>query len=569
MGKRSARREEARRKLNMIKVTFVLVIISITVFCIWFGLMNNDTDKLDKEIAKEDIENIYENEIVIEEMKDKTVEEVVTEFGGSIIEKVKPDTCYVSKGEKEYTVYSDGEIQEGRAAIWDGSSTEPQVNEDGSIDIILPSELKWVADKVISGEKNFAGITITLKESLDLGARKTENGWEGPNWTSIVGYLDELPEQEENQNKVVDDSIVVDDTMDVVQENLKRFAGTFNANGKIIRGMKIESDKSYQGLFGYLSGNIYSLTIKNSYVKGNSSVGIIAGYNTGHISNCRIVNSEVEGNSKVGLIAGASMTGSTIAASSVEGKNSISKGEEYIGGILGYANNNVNLENLVFEGQVEGNKHIGGIAGICFYGTTLNSMTNLGKVVGEENVGGLVGYSQGQIEKSYSGKIGSIQGNKNVGGLVGLNHTMGDINNSYNESLVVGKEDNIGGIVGINSSNVSNVYNTGKIDATLAGMKTGGICGQNSSESYIKSSYNTGIIDFNESAEGIVGVDFGNTSNSYYLDTSLDNPAADKTYSKTNDEMKALIVKDLGELFTIDSNNFNNGYPILTWTNLK
>ena len=559
MGKRAEQRMNEKRKLNKIKVIMALIVLAITLAIVVSVFILKDDNKENKN-------EVIEEEIPLIEIEEKTVEEVVTEFGGSIIEKVKPDTCYVSKNEKEYTVYSDGEILEGRIAIWDGKSTEPKINDDGSIDIILPGELKWVADKVISGEKNFSGVKITLKEPLDFGARKTENGWEGENWTSIVGFLDELPEQEENKNKVKDDSIIIDDSVNVIQENLKRFAGIFNGNNLAIRGLKIDSNKDYQGLFGFQAGNVENLIIKNSYIKGNSSVGAIAGLNTGVIFNCKVINTEVVGDSKVGGLVGNSSTGSKILTCDVEGIKALAKGSEYVGGVVGYTNNNVVLENLTNNSKVEAEKFVGGISGISFYGTTLMGSKNNGRIIGSENVGGLIGYSQAQIEKSYVSDISVVEGNINVGGLVGLNHSAGDLSNSYNKGKVIGNKDVIGGLVGTNNSNISNCYNTGRVDARkTSGLRVGGICGQNMSDSFITSVYNIGDVLYNESAEGIVGIDYGTTSNAYYLDTALVNENADRTLSKTGDEMKSSILTNLGEMFIADNEGKNNGYPILKW----
>ena len=559
MGKRAEQRMNEKRKLNKIKVIMALIVLVITLAIVVSVFILKDDNKENKN-------EVIEEETPLIEIEEKTVEEVVTEFGGSIIEKVKPDTCYVSKNEKEYTVYSDGEILEGRIAIWDGKSTEPKINDDGSIDIILPGELKWVADKVISGEKNFSGVKITLKEPLDFGARKTENGWEGENWTSIVGFLDELPEQEENKNKVKDDSIMIDDSVNVIQENLKRFAGIFNGNNLAIRGLKIDSNKDYQGLFGFQAGNVENLIIKNSYIKGNSSVGAIAGLNTGVIFNCKVINTEVVGDSKVGGLVGNSSTGSKILTCDVEGIKAFAKGSEYVGGIVGYTNNNVVLENLTNNSKVEAEKFVGGISGISFYGTTLMGSKNNGRIIGSENVGGLIGYSQAQIEKSYVSDISVVEGNINVGGLVGLNHSAGDLSNSYNKGKVIGNKDVVGGLVGTNNSNISNCYNTGRVDARkTSGLRVGGICGQNMSDSFITSVYNIGDVLYNESAEGIVGIDYGTTSNAYYLDTALVNENADRTLSKTGDEMKGSILTNLGEMFIADNEGKNNGYPILKW----
>lgn len=563
MGRRAEMRMQEEKKLNKAKLIVAIILLVITITVVITTLFLNDNNDKEDDINKNN--ELIENEVVVE-VKEKTVEEVVSEFGGSIIEKVKPDTCYVSKNEKEYTVYSDGEILEGRIAIWDGKAVEPQIDKEGNIDIILPGELKWVADKVISGEKNFSGVKITLKEPLDFGARKIDGEWEGNDWTSIVGFLDDLPEQEENKNKVKDDSQIIDEDANVIQENLKRFAGIFNGNNLAIRGLKIVSDKNYQGLFGFNAGNIENLTIKNSYIKGYSSVGAIAGLNTGVIFNCKVINTEVVGETKVGNVVGNSSTGSKIQKCETEGYNSLVNGVEYVGGIVGYTNNNVLLENLINNSRVEGKKHVGGISGISFYGTTLTGSKNNGRVIGDKHVGGLIGYSQAQIEKSYSSNISVVEGNEIVGGLVGLNHSAGDLSNSYNDGKVNGNVDNIGGLVGTNNSNISNCYNTGRINAQMTdGLRVGGICGQNMSESYITSVYNVGDVYYNESAEGIVGIDFGTTNNSFYLDTSLVNENADKTMAKTESEMKSSIISNLGEMFVTDNDNKNNGYPVLKW----
>ena len=63
-----------------------------------------------------------------------------------------------------------------------------------------------------------------------------------------------------------------DDSVNVTKENLKRFAGVFNGNGFSIRGLNIDSDKRYEGLFGFNAGIISNLTIKNSNIKGGTGV---------------------------------------------------------------------------------------------------------------------------------------------------------------------------------------------------------------------------------------------------------------------------------------------------------
>ncbi len=126
--------------------------------------------------------------------------------------------------------------------------------------------------------------------------------------------------------------------------------------------------------------------------------------------------------------------------------------------------------------------------------------------------------------------------------------------------------DNGGGIVGLNNSNISNCYNKAEIDCSNAtGLKIGGICGQNLSESFINNSYNVGKIKNTNYAGGLVGADFGTINKSYCLDTCLENPNGDTEYKKTENDIKNNILQDLGDTFKLDNEKINSGFPILSW----
>ena len=54
-----------------------------------------------------------------------------------IVDTIKDDTCYVTRGEYEVTVYENGDIVQGKVDIWDGESKEvPEVVEKTGIYII-------------------------------------------------------------------------------------------------------------------------------------------------------------------------------------------------------------------------------------------------------------------------------------------------------------------------------------------------------------------------------------------------------------------------------------------------
>lgn len=542
---RGRREEIPEKRINIKKVILVIfVFILIIVGILYFFNREKIIRTLDKEV--EVIEQQDNQEEPNEE--EKTVQDILDDFGGEVIEQPKSDTYYVLKDGKEYTVYADGEIVEEKVSFWNGKSTKPSIDDDEKIiNILSAEEFKWIAEQVINGEKNFSGFTINIQKNLDFGARiKNDGTWEGPIWTSIVGFLDEVKKEDEKVN-----------SEDKNKEKLKRFAGNLNGNGFSIRGICIESDKNYQGLFGYSTGVIENLTLKNSYISGNDGVGGIVGLNGGTVKKCTVINTIVNGkNSKVGGIAGINSTGATIAQSYVE-KGEI-KGKRYVAGIIGYMNNNSSVMDCSNTSKVTAEEYVGGISGIAFFSSLIKSSNNQGEINGNNYVAGIVGYSEAQIENVYNTK--NISGNDFVGGLVGINMTTGDISKSYNKGNIKGNN-NIGGIAGSNNAAISNVYNTGNLKSE--GYRAGGICGQNATDSFVNNSYNIGKIEGKDSLGGVAGGNFGTIQNSYYLETILEDIESEQ--SKTEDELKNNMFESLGQEFIIDNDKLNNGYPILSW----
>ena len=576
--KRIGRREERKKsKINVFKIFIVLILIVLIIYLIHYTFFRK------KEVDETIDIDISETEVV--ENKEKTIEDIISEFGGEIEEKVKSDMYYIIKDGKSYTAYLDGDIVEGKIVLWDGTSAEPAVDEAGNYNIYKPQELKWIADKIITGENNFGGVTITLRDNLDFGARQSDSDeWDGNVWVSMVGFLDELNEnnnvtqeaQVENVNTNDNESTepVVenqDPNIEITEENLKRFAGIFNGNDFWIKGIYVNSDKRYQGLFGYQTGTIQNLTVKNSKIIGGEGTGGIVGLNGGTIVNCHTENVEVycSNKNKVGGISGINMTSSWIENCSTEG--SAIYGANYVGGITGYMNNNSAIISSSNSSSIGGTDFIGGIAGITFYGTQIKNCSNIGiNVSGTNYVGGLVGYSQSDIENSYShnkeNNEGIIAGTNYVGGLVGLNYLMGNITNSFNYGEIFAnnrtQHTNFGGIVGLNNATISNCYNAGKI--TVEGndnMKIGGICGQNLSDSFIYNSYNIGKVE-SKNASGDVDANFGEISNCFYLNSTVESNGDN---SKDESQMKSEILAELGDEFKEDTENKNNGFPILGW----
>ena len=230
---------------------------------------------------------------------------------------------------------------------------------------------------------------------------------------------------------VLNEKIEVDDNGAVTnQEKLSewtpigtssRYSGNFNGDGHTIKGLYINSEANYQGLFGYVSGS--------------------------------------------GKVQNLSVSGSV-------------KGNDYVGGVVG--RNLGTVENCYNTGTVTGNNFVGGIVGDNYPGASVKNCYNTGSVTGSGNsVGGVVGWnsSGGGVTNCYN--TGSVSGNRYVGGVAGYNY--GSVTNCYNIGTVTGTDDYVGGVVGDNYSSVTNCYNIGEVSGS--GLYVGGVVGYNSGSS--------------------------------------------------------------------------------------
>ena len=241
--------------------------------------------------------------------------------------------------------------------------------------------------------------------------------------------------------------------------------------------------------------------------------------------------------------------------------------------------------NKKFCGIFDGNFH-------KIYNLTINS---------SEKAKGLFALVKQGTIKNIGIESGNISSNSTVGSIIGYAYDNANILNCYNKSNISVSGRYAGGIVGYakNNVNIQNCYNTGNI---IAEQNSSGICGQ-LENSIILNCYNKGTITGTDNVVGgisssIIGtVSILNTYNSGYiksnnlyvgaiigtngqthLSTKIENNyflentvnggngsnVFDGTESKTDIEMKE-IHNLLGEAFKEDTENINNGYPILYW----
>ena len=400
------------------------------------------------------------------------------------------------KTSNQYTLNSDGSIDEGIPNRWDGKTTEtPEITEENSWHIYTSEQLKYFADfvngELTEEEKGNLSITedtiVYLEADLDLGARANEKGEKvvGSEWTPI-GI-----------------------------ETTSAFVGTFEGNNHYITGIYVNIEGNFGGIFGN-SNTIKNLTIKNSYIKGaNCSGGIVGALRTGTIENCHNINAVVNVDS---ITAGGVVGQLETKAINCSNTGNVS-GNKQTGGVAGYASNSSTISSCYNTGNVSGDKNTGGVAGYARISSTISNCYNTGNVSGNEFTGGVAGYAYNSSTISSCYNTGNVSGDNYTGGVAGYAHNFSTISSCYNTGNVSGDNYTGGVISGVyTSSNISNCYNIGTV--TGNGKRIGGIVGNAGPSSIISSCYNTGDVTGNATENesnigGIAGITFGTIDNCY------------------------------------------------------
>ncbi len=321
------------------------------------------------------------------------------------------------------------------AANWNGSTREPKSTKeiDGKTFYVITSaeELSWFAAQVNSGKT-----TINAQLANDILFAKDTSSITSTVWTMIGNG------------------------------SSAQFAGVFDGQGYVVYGLYF-GNREAEGFFGYVAkeGVVKNLTLVSSDAsKKKRSGGVVRGgiaaVNYGMIQNC--VNKVVRLASVIQGTLGSSYVG-------------------YVGGLVG--------------------KNYGEI-------TKSQNFANifLGDLIwpGIAYAAGIAAYNEGTIsESSNSGTVYTPVARMNyVGGIVSHNASSGKITASYNSGDVTSFYNityssynpgaNNGGIAGLNSGLIENVYNVGKDSSheNIGAVYTGGIVGVNTGASaVVKNAY--------------------------------------------------------------------------------
>ena len=161
------------------------------------------------------------------------------------------------------------------------------------------------------------------------------------------------------------------------------FYGTFDGQGHTISGIRINTESSYQGLFGMNDGVIKNLTIDNAVITSSKSyIGGIVGHNVGTISNCVVTNNaKLTSYNLCGGVTGNNE--GTISNCVVSNDVELTANSLYCGGVVGFNSTKGSLSNNLvigatiianddYHGAIVGNNNDGTLQNNFYYNTTVN-----------------------------------------------------------------------------------------------------------------------------------------------------------------------------------------------------
>ena len=232
------------------------------------------------------------------------------------------------------------------------------------------------------------------------------------------------------------------------------------------------------------------------------------------------------------------------------------------------------IENVfVNNGHIKGNA-CGGIVG--YGGRLVVSNCRNGADIEGDNVGGIIGMGGSTKVKNCS-NAGLLIGS-DVGGIVGARQSRVEIVECFNEGNITASQCGGGILFGSNKASIDNCYNTGAVsvigDTSTYFPAAGGLVGIVSSHFEAKNSYNVGEITGNHHVGCLIGFarlpENTSVENCYYLNVCS---GSDYGIPKSAEEMRDHAFVDIlnqnNSVWGSDVNNVNDGFPILTHTNLS
>lgn len=560
---------------NNAGITLIALIITIIVLLILAGIsigaLTGEGGIIgNTKNAKEETEIANEKEII-----DKAVIMAMGENSrGNLVKEEFQDKLDVETGKGKTEVIDAGEefgvtfIESNRSYL---------VDKDGNISLFEPIKDETPWELAGNGTKEDPYLIESI-EDLIAFANEVNNGESyymryiklvnTLDFNSAFSYDNPKTKVSEKANRIIkkDDNGV----------EIKKFLMDENGKGFNPIGGQTDDDSQFKG---YFDGN--NKEIMNIYINRaeENCVGLFGDKTSGYIRKLGISGKIIGGNNVGAINGGSSGYGNYYEINDCY-NNAIVIGKNTVGGIIGESTF-AKINRCYNKGNIFGENQVGGIAGYVW--DDVFASINYGKIEGKNTVGGIFGgtpVTNYIISECYN--IGEVKGETRVGG-IGGNAYMDEtakILNCYNRASIYGK-DSIGGILGTNASNIVKCYNIGEINGN---DDVGGISGM--LFKFIENCINVGEIKElgKISKGGIVGNDQsphngGKMINNFYQQGIATGgvegkdiegqamPLPETQIPKVIDVIQNQIEVD-GQMINVwkeDTNNTNNGYPILYW----
>ncbi|GAB2607827.1 hypothetical protein GCM10026987_02010 [Belliella aquatica] len=210
-----------------------------------------------------------------------------------------------------------------------------------------------------------------------------------------------------------------------------------------------DNPEPFLGRFDGLGHKITALTIDRPTTDG---VALFGYAEDALFQNLNLDQANMSGEGEVATLAGRAKD--TAVREVIASGTVVSDDDDYIGGLIGYLEDNSELDHAYADVEVSGgDDEVGGLIGQM--DGPVKRATAYGNVSGFDHVGGLIGYLGSNSSVAFSSASGDVEGERYVGGLIG------DISIGDEKTTVA--ESHASGTVKSNRNTTSSVYVGGLI----------------------------------------------------------------------------------------------------------
>lgn len=333
---------------------------------------------------------------------------------------VSNSSVYINAGSYD-TVTLTGNMIGGFAyqENWSGSTSKPTLSWVGSY-----SSVKSVGIKIDTASSVSGTLTLNVRFNGNNGtsasASITVTVKPSNEYSKYIYNVQQLNNVRNHLSKdfvIAADIDLGDETWTPIGTKAKPFTGTITAQASSSGYYKVSNftteDTTYSGLFGYTKGaNLSNIIVEGVQANGQYVGGVVGYANNTKLSNCRAYGATITATKYAGGVIGYMEASSSASDCQLSGSRDVK---------------------VIYSSSVSGTKAVGGIVGYASSSTISGAKVNMtGNICLEANnnlagyAGGIVGYTNASVSNSLV--VAKVSANKNssdnsAGGIVGYTNS--------------------------------------------------------------------------------------------------------------------------------------------------